>query len=209
MPCPTCGAESVETATFCHQCGARLASAAEPAAHAATRVRAATDIPEEPLWEGSFSAKAMVGYWCLAAVLSVAAVVAAVVWSDWWWAFLGGAVALWAGLGLMLLYNQLSVRYRLTNQRFFHERGILRRVTNRIDVLEIDDVTFEQGPVERFLGTGLLIVFSSDRTNPKLYMPGIDRVQDVAALIDQARRAERVRRGLMLKEVGVDQHDHG
>ena len=101
----------------------------------------------------------------------------------------------------MLAYRRLSVKYRLTNQRLFHEAGILRRVTDRIEIIDVDDVTVEQGIVERMLGVGTIRVTSSDRTSPELHMPGIDHVKEVADTIDQARRAERQRRGLFIESV--------
>ena len=34
-------------------------------------------------------------------------------------------VLMWAGLGLTIMYRRLTVRYRLTNYRFFHDTGLL------------------------------------------------------------------------------------
>jgi membrane protein YdbS with pleckstrin-like domain len=102
---------------------------------------------------------------------------------------------------LTLAYRRVSVKYRLTNQRLFHEQGILRRVTDRIELIDIDDVTMEQGLLERLFGVGTIHVSSSDRTAPNLQMPGIDDVKAVADTIDQARRAERQRRGVFIESV--------
>jgi uncharacterized membrane protein YdbT with pleckstrin-like domain len=93
------------------------------------------------------------------------------------------------------------VKYRLTNQRLFHEKGILRRVTERIELIDIDDVTMEQGLMERLFGVGTVHVTSSDRSSPELLMPGIDDVKAVADTIDHARRAERHRRGVFIESV--------
>jgi len=40
--------------------------------------------------------------------------------------------------GLLLVYRRMGVHYRLTNLRFFHERGVLTRVTDRIEVIDMD-----------------------------------------------------------------------
>ena len=66
----------------------------------------------------------------------------------------------------------------LTNQRFIHESGILRRVSDRIEVLDIDDITFEQGIIERLVGVGTIRVMSSDRSHPELLMYGIENVRN-------------------------------
>jgi hypothetical protein len=77
----------------------------------------------------------------------------------------------------------------------------LWRVTNRVEVIDIDDITFAQGPLERLLGVGTLQLTSSDRTHPELSLPGIDAVQQVASTFDDARRRERRKRGLHIEAV--------
>ena len=226
MNCPTCGTNVPDNSAFCPQCGARLragvgggtSAAAEPKAVPATDAARAPvgkaaaaaalrpsrgDVTEEELWAGGYSPKAMYGPWIAAALATIAGLVAVLVWSETiGWAVFGIAVLLvWGGLLLTLAIRRLSVKYRLTNHRLFHERGILRRVTDRIEIIDIDDVTFEQGIVERVLGVGTIHVSSSDRTSPELLMPGIDNVKQVADTIDNARRAERQKRGLFIESV--------
>ena len=110
-------------------------------------------------------------------------------------------VLLWIALYLWLLYRQFSMNYRLTSQRFIHESGILRRVTDRIEVIDMDDITLEQGPIDQLLGVGTIKVTSSDRTHPEFWLYGIERAGEVATMIDDARRAERQRRGLHIEAV--------
>jgi uncharacterized membrane protein YdbT with pleckstrin-like domain len=153
------------------------------------------------LWEGSFSAKALYGTFLACAVLSVAIVVAGVLFLAAWPIAVAVALLLWLWPLATLIYRRWSVHYTLGPQRFVHQRGILKRVTDRIDVIDMDDVTFEQGIVQRMLGVGTLKITSSDRTHPKLVLPGIDDVARVAALVDDARRAERNRRGVYIESV--------
>jgi hypothetical protein len=89
----------------------------------------------------------------------------------------------------------------LTTQRFIHESGILRRVNNRIEVLDIDDITFEQGLFERLTGVGTIRIMSHDRSDPDLVLRGIQNVPAVAKLMDDARLAERRRRGLHVEQI--------
>jgi membrane protein YdbS with pleckstrin-like domain len=224
MNCPTCAASVPEDAVFCPKCGTRLGgrpvtdppdsmplaagtvARQEPATLAAEagRRRESSLAPEHELWQGGYSPKAMYGPWIGAALATIAGLVAvAFLRNDTtgWIIFAVAAILLWAALLLMLLYRKVSVKYRLTNQRLFHEVGVLRRVTDRIEVIDIDDVTVEQGLVERILGVGTIHVSSSDRTTPELLMPGIDNVKQVADTIDHARRAERQRRGLFIESV--------
>jgi uncharacterized membrane protein YdbT with pleckstrin-like domain len=159
---------------------------------------------EEELWTGGYSPKAMYGPWLGAAVATIAGVIAVLMLQPdgtGWGIFAIAALVLWGSLLLTLAYRRISVKYRLTSQRLFHEVGILRRVTDRIEIIDVDDVTVEQGIVERMLGVGTIRVTSSDRTSPELHMPGIDGVKEVADTIDCARRSERQRRGLFIESV--------
>jgi membrane protein YdbS with pleckstrin-like domain len=224
MRCAQCGIEVDDDASFCPHCGERLktdrpaapepAGAAEENAAANSHATAARRLdqdptrfgtaapPEEDFWSGTFSPKAMVGPAAGAAALSLLALVGVILWwpsGAGWLTLLVVLVLVWGSLGLLLAYRRLSIRYRLTRYRLFHERGLLARTTDRIETIDIDDVTVHQGIIERILGIGTILVTSGDRTHPALRMPGIDRVQQVANLIDSARRAERQRRGLHLE----------
>jgi hypothetical protein len=55
--------------------------------------------------------------------------------------------------------------------------------------------------VERIFGLGTVRITSSDQSHPELSLPGIENVQIVAGLIDDARRNERRRRGLYIESV--------
>ena len=69
-----------------------------------------------------------------------------------WMVTIPALLLLWAYQGIRYAVRRLGLHYRLTNQRFFHESGIFRRTTNRIEVIDMDDITFEQGFVDRFFG---------------------------------------------------------
>jgi membrane protein YdbS with pleckstrin-like domain len=158
---------------------------------------------EEDLWSGTYSPKAMVGPAIGAAVLTLVGFVAASFAGPVGWTVAGiAAVIVWAALGLVLLYRRLTVRYRLTTFRFFHETGLLSRTRNRIEVIDINDVTLQQGLIERMLNVGTIHIRSSDVTDPDIYLPGIENVGAVTDLIDNTRRAERQRRGLFMENIG-------
>lgn len=219
MKCPTCTTSVPDDAAFCPQCGARLKGvatsnptpAAAPAAESPARLAAAAglkrvpgEVTEKELWIGGYSPKAMYGGWIAAALATIGGLVAVFFLSNdtiGWSIFGVAALLIWGGLLLTLAYRRVSVKYRLTNQRLFHEQGILRRVTDRIELIDIDDVTLEQGLMERLFGVGTVRVSSTDRTTPELLMPGIDDVKTVADTIDQARRSERQRRGVFIESV--------
>lgn len=162
------------------------------------------DEPEEQLWQGRYAAKAMIGAWALSGLITL---VLLVIWCWWrpsggWWLVLVVVILLlWIyQLGVMK-YRQWNVRYELTTQRFIHHTGILRRVTDRIELIDMDDITFEQKLLERFVGVGTIRVTSSDRTHPELVLVGIEDVKQIAGRIDDTRRSERRRRGLHIESI--------
>ena len=229
MHCPACGADVVQEAVYCHKCGERLdaaepsredrpadgmaeASAAEAAGTAnekfkqtaAARLETTEQEEDEAeLWQGSYSGKAMVGTWLLSGLITVALLILAI-WAakPWlWWTVVIVLVGLWLYQLLKFCYRRLNVSYRFTNQRFIHQQGILRRVTNRIEVIDMDDIGCEQTVLERFVGTGTIRISSSDRTHPELLLAGIANVKEVAGRIDDTRREERRRRGLHIESI--------
>jgi hypothetical protein len=48
---------------------------------------------------------------------------------------------------------------------------------------------------------GTIHVSSSDRTHPVLHVAGVYNVKEVASMMDDARRTERIRRGLHIEAV--------
>jgi membrane protein YdbS with pleckstrin-like domain len=158
---------------------------------------------EEDLWSGTYSPKAMIGPAIGLAILTVVALIVGSLAPPFGWIVAGiAALVLWAALGLVILYRRLSVRYRLTTYRFFHETGLLARTRNRIEVIDINDVTLQQGLIERMFNVGTIHIQSSDVTHPDVFLPGIDDVGRVTDLIDNTRRAERQRRGLFMENIG-------
>ena len=177
----------------------------------ADRFRSAsgTDGAEEPeadIWEGGYSGKAMFGNWLGAGIISVVVVVLMVAYEGLrvkgrWQIVLLAIAAMWVGLALMLLYRKMNVQYKLTTQRFIHQSGILTRVSDRIEVIDIDDVTYHQGVIERMVGVGSIKITSSDKTHPELWLRGIENVKSIADEFDDLRRSERRRRGLHIESI--------
>lgn len=214
MKCHACGAGNADEAAFCQKCGVSLTgqppggpSNARPTAADGLRAAATSagkgSEQEEKLWTGGFSGKAMLGTWFAALLLSIGLVVLAMLMPIPVLPFIvSGVIALlWIYAIGVFIVRRLSVHYTLTNQRFLHESGLFTRTTDRIEVIDIDDVTFRQGMVERALGVGTIVIESSDRTHPRLVLAGIDNVKVVAGMIDDVRRKERRRRGIHIEQV--------
>lgn len=216
MKCSQCGAAAPGKAAFCPQCGAKLsrtnADVERPAGAGKIRPSGppgtAHDVSEQDLWTGRYSPKAMTGPFFGSLVLAIACLIgASYVAPDAWMAVAVGAIAVFVYLLLLLLYRQMAVRYRLTNQRLLREIGILSRTDDRILVVDIDDITVKQTLVERMFNLGTILIVANDesakedgadRVKKDVVMLGIENPRHVADLIDEARRAERSRRGVYM-----------
>lgn len=110
-------------------------------------------------------------------------------------------IAGWIWAAGIAVIRMLSDHYELTSQRLKHRTGILFRKIHRIELIDIDDVMFEQGPIQAMLGLGAINLQSSDSSHPELCLQGIEDVRRVADLIDDARREERRKRGLHIEAV--------
>lgn len=170
-----------------------------------------TDDPEEEIWHGGYSAKDMVGMWIIAGFISVA-VLGVALWANFafsppwmnglfWIGIVAALALLWIGLTMRLLLLRISVDYRLTTQRLIHKQGIFKRVSDRVETIDMDDIAYAQGLLQRMMGVGDITILSSDQSHPKLVMRGIDDVAEVAHKLDVARRKERVRRGVHVEQV--------
>jgi uncharacterized membrane protein YdbT with pleckstrin-like domain len=172
----------------------------------APRRRGPVDVAEETLWEGTFSPKAMLGVEVGAGFASLVLLVLAFLYASgvWFWLLLGAIVVLWLAVAARYAVRRLGIHYKLTNQMFYHRRGVLTRVTDRIELIEIHDVTYTQGIFDRMVNVGRIRIDSNDRTHPHFYLIGVEDVDTVVQLIDKARRAEQVRRGRRIDFSNID-----
>ncbi len=156
---------------------------------------------EAELWSGGYSPKAMIGMWVLMAIVSLALLLLPLLAPVGFPIAAGLILVIWLLGGLRYAWKRLGYHYQLTSQRFVHQTGVLTRQTDRIEVIDIDDVSFSQGPVQRMFGVGTIVLSSSDQSHPSLSMIGIDKVKEVAGLIDDVRRKERRQRSLHIEAI--------
>ncbi|MEM8679767.1 MAG: PH domain-containing protein [Planctomycetota bacterium] len=181
---------------FCRRCGARVAVAAQAA-------DASPDDAEVVLWRGTFSWKGLLRWWLAAGLITLGLPVLAAVTAEPQLQQLCLPVigVSWGAALALLVYKKLTVYYVLSNQRLVHEQGFFYRQVDRLEVIDIDDLRYEQSILERLVGTGRILVTSSDRSNPVLELDGIDRASELFELLDRARREERLRHGVHIETI--------
>ena len=163
--------------------------------------------PERSLWKGGYSAKVMYGTWILCAAATIGGIIAAAMLASGdsaniVWMTVGAIIlVMWCLAIATFIYRRLGMHYELTTQRFVHQEGVFVRRTDRIEVIDIDDVSYSQGIIQRMLGVGRIVITSSDRSHPELVMHGVDKVPEIASLVDDVRREERRRRSLHIESI--------
>ncbi len=201
MRCVRCAKEIPVASAFCNHCGAAQ-SGETPHAAASGAARAGPARVEDDVWSGVYSARAMglaqvgaglwfvllwVAYFWLRARCSY---VAERSWILWMLLVLSPAPALW--VSAIALWRKLTLRYRLTTQRFFVTRGLIARRTEEIELVRIDDVATNQGVMERIFDVGTVTLMSTDTRTPHLDIQGIHEPvvlkERIRSLVQETRK---------------------
>ena len=160
---------------------------------------------ETLIWQGAYSGRSMIG--SLIAVLVASLLVPVMILlvepmrlnTTVWLVGAALLAIVWAGWISTMLFQKLSRHYVITTQRIKHRRGILVPNVGCVELIDVDDVNYRQGFVQSILGVGDVRIISNDSTHSTLKIRGIANVSRIAGQIDDARRAERRKRGLQTK----------
>ena len=155
---------------------------------------------EEVLWVGRTSWKHFAGsiaVWALAAVL----LSGLFGWLAAQRPALGGSVAFWivlvvilsmgAWTGTKIIRGVFGHRYRLTNERLFIEHGIFSRTIDQTELIRVDDVRIHKSFLNMIFGLGTVEVLSTDLSDGKLRIEGIQQSEQVAEAIRNSMRSLR------------------
>lgn len=216
MQCPGCQKTIADDSKFCQYCGVALTfrspapaqneAAPAPAGQAApgsSRV-AADPANEKPLLEFRPAWRAFFGgwvWWLLLTILACLLLSKLQLDAMWWRTFMilsaAGAVFVFIRQALSVL----GVRYRLTTQRLFIERGLLSRTIDQTELVRVDDVRVSQGMLERMLNIGRIKVISSDKTDQDFVIGGCEEPGKIAEEIRKSTRLMRSRQTMYVENV--------
>ncbi|NOZ21580.1 MAG: PH domain-containing protein [Planctomycetes bacterium] len=220
MICKKCGATISDDSDFCNKCGSKIGESAEqaqtdeeksPIEQLADREdqREEADEKEGKLWEGRPSWKAF-GHWFvgLLALGIIFLILFIVIWAK----NLSGLriigyaeLAIWfilfAVLLVKVLKRKLTLKYRITTERLFIERGFLSKAIDEAELIRVDDVLVKQNIIQRAFNVGdVLAKTPTDTTDQDQLLIGIEDPINVKEMIrENARRLRK--KGLHIEQL--------
>jgi len=111
-----------------------------------------------------------------------------------------GGVALLLASGIMLAYVVVTVRmtrYKITNKLIERESGIVLKRTDSLDLARVKDVQLTQSIVDRMAGIGTIEVFSTDRTDPAMFVEALPNAKPIYEKLRDAVIEISQRRGIV------------
>lgn len=149
--------------------------------------------PEETLWSGRTNWKHFGGAIALWGVGALVLIFMALKWLPPWvrWYFLGVILAAGAAVAVRIALMVWTTRYRLTTERLFIQRGIVRQTINQTELIRVDDVSVRKLLVDRLFGLGTVEVQSTDATDKFIEIKGISDPDRISELIRGRMRALR------------------
>jgi uncharacterized membrane protein YdbT with pleckstrin-like domain len=184
MQCKNCGASVPDGSAYCNRCGTDLSTGARPAAPPAAPPSTGPQ-PEQHVWSGRYSLKAMGGWILLLGCMGViflwyflsryiheAETSKITRWIGWTMLIVFAVFAL--GIVIVGLKRKLHARYRLSTQRLFVERGLISRDVDELELIRVDDVGVYQNLIQRIFNVGdVKVMAPTDADSPTMTIEGI------------------------------------
>ena len=87
------------------------------------------------------------------------------------------------GIGLIMgIWRYLTIKYwkiTITNQRIIEEKGVLSKTTNELELFRVKDLKLDQPFFLRIVGLSNIILLTSDRTNKRYLIEGVDNGKEL------------------------------
>jgi uncharacterized membrane protein YdbT with pleckstrin-like domain len=93
-------------------------------------------------------------------------------------------------------------RYRISNYRIDYERGLLSKRIDTLELWHVDDISFQQGLLDRIFNVGQVTIISNDKTTPRLELEGLPNPRPIFDSLKQRVIAVKRQRGVIKMDVG-------
>lgn len=103
--------------------------------------------------------------------------------------------------GMQILKLKSTV-YTLKEDRLMVKSGIIRRVTNELELFRVRDFQLDEPLLIRLFGLGNLVLMTSDKTSPVLSLVAIPDIVDVHSQMRQLVHSSWEKRGVREFDVG-------
>jgi membrane protein YdbS with pleckstrin-like domain len=181
----------------------------DPVRAAADDVRPPRDNETETVYfEGSPLVRGSLGsliiFWLLG-VLLIAAPFLYRYFDGTWPPMIATVLMILAGLLALVmpvLYAR-TVRYRITNFRIDHERGVFGKTIDTMELWHVDDIKFHQSLLGRLLGVGTITIMSDDQTTPELPLRGLPNPRTIFDALKNRIIAIKRSRGVVKMDTGA------
>ena len=107
------------------------------------------------------------------------------------------------GFGLLLLccllYRLIDMKrivYKVSSEQIICEQGVFLRKVNYMELYRVVDFTEHQTLMQQLLGLKTIVVYSMDRSTPKLEMKGMLGNYNIVAVIRERVEFNKKRRGI-------------
>ena len=113
----------------------------------------------------------------------------------WWVALIGVGL----GAGALLIPSVLVRRthYRITNYRIDHERGLLSKDIDTLELWHVNDIGFHQSLTDRLFNVGTITIDSDDRSTPRLELKSLADPRPLYEQLKQRVIAVKRQRGVI------------
>lgn len=95
----------------------------------------------------------------------------------------------------------LFENYKIIGETLYVQKGLLATKQDRILLYRVLDVEVIRGIMDRVLGTGTVVVYSADATDPTLRLTGVKNPEQVADMIQSLAEKAREKRGIAGREI--------
>ncbi len=109
------------------------------------------------------------------------------------------------GLGLILaLWKYLdteSNKIKITEHQITEQRGILAKVTDGLDLYQIQYIRHEQPFVLRFFELSTIVLYTSDQLYPRLILQGVEDGENIKKILRKAVNDQKDLKGEWLRDL--------